>query len=215
MDPDDVDVTKNYLLKEEWEALKKQVDQPKLRQFYVNFFDKYGKDFTVAASEQGIPDWLLKGVILGERIDMTEYGIFDEPTLESLGFGDSVGLAQITVSTAIKYNLVPGVKEYNQLSRRLKKAKLHSTIVALETEIRGAFGHIRNELLSDKTNIKASAKYLRNLLQKAISASRNESVSGPKVFREFGDFDWNVIDLTTSGAWDKLAQSHRILRSCS
>ena len=88
-----------------------------------------------------------------------------EDVLENLGFGASVGLAQLRVDTAIQYQLTP--------TAALVAAQLGSwtweNVSELELELRLSWLHrkgrvIRHELHNDRINITASGKIIGHML---------------------------------------------------
>ena len=215
---ENIDVKKNYLLKSEWTSLQEAgpPGQAKMKQFYLNFLRTYQAQIETHAAVEGLPDWLLTGVILGERIDMDETFGIDEPNRELiLGVGSSVGLAQIRAETAIKYGLTNSARVYylaTEGANAAFKAGEMSLTADLSSEAFAAFTQIRPELLRDRASIRASAKYLRILATQALTAAKragNSSAPASKrVFEQFGRFRWtDVTSLDSQKAWDQLAQS--------
>ncbi len=96
---------------------------PQLDRFLRTWLDVFAPTLIKCACCNGIPPWLLASVVIGEVVAMDEWLGIDERTLKGLGFGSSVGLAQIRVDTAIKYGLTPLSANFDAEVERSKQAE--------------------------------------------------------------------------------------------
>lgn len=199
--PADVSVTDGYLHSWHYYVLREK-DPQRLKLYYENFIRANQRCLCAAANAEHVPVWLLLAVLLGETINMDndsndlfgdlEPGSISERTLESLGIGDSVGIGQITVATAVKRGLTAEAARARELARQIRDGELSGdtglTILAT------ALGNVRRELQDPCTGIEASARYLSQLWAEARRAYT--APGGPKPSTQTGDFDWSKAELS-------------------
>lgn len=187
--------------------------------FFRSWLDVFAATIKTEACEKCVPPWLLAGVLLGEVGGMNEYFRIAERTLEEMGFGSSVGLGQITVDTAEKYDLTETAKKFDKIcdyiGTRLNDLWSVEAIVVewMTTPIDdlptgGASQSfidnpnypvkdiarllIRRELLHPLLGIRASACYLRELIDQAIAKGTIKNYTLEKA-TPWGEYDFSVI----------------------
>lgn len=157
----------------DWQRTVEQFNAMSVRKtndFITAWLDAFGEEIRKAACDKCIPPWLLAAVLLAEVLGMNEYLGSTERELELKGMGSSVGLGQITVDTAIKYGLTPGAKNFKQKADGIQQ-DLEPILEGEEYDVGISIMRIiiRRELLNPINNIRASACYLKNLIDQAIS----------------------------------------------
>lgn len=210
--------TEKQLTTDEYQNLK-ITDANRLKQFYKDWLDAFAGSIREAACTKCIPPWLLASIVLGEVTAMDTFFGINERTLENFGFGDSVGPAQITIDTALKYGLtetaenVDKVKQF--VANRMRQAISHEGIAAewaktpidsLDTSSSSPYGPdpnsprvdtlvrllIRWELLNPITNIEASARNIKELFDQAKQKGKIENYAGDGS-EPWGKFDFDRV----------------------
>ena len=196
-----VNPNQNYLTPDWYGGLKKTKEgRDLLDRWYKNQLERYGDKIRAAAEAEGIPTWLLAGVIFGEMIAMDDFFV-SERACEDWGLGSSVGLAQITVEVAFDRGLTPTATGLTPQERRRILNPGNEADRALKWK---ALGAIRKELLDDGLNIKASARYLKQLAAEAAAAAKGK---GAKPSNQWGKVDWKSFDPSSPRGFDDLASS--------
>lgn len=195
----------------EWEAMNAAAK----KRFLKEWLDVFGADVRTEACAKCIPPWLLAAILLGEVTAMDEFLGIDERTLEELGLGDSVGLGQITIDTALKYGLTDTATNFDAVCSHVMQRRsqqlwsleaiaaewMQTPAAQLTAGSPGSPSHdtnelvrlfIRWELLNPLLGIRASACYLRELLDQAIEVGRVTSYT-LKNRSEWGEFDFSQI----------------------
>ncbi|RMH13024.1 MAG: hypothetical protein D6701_12770, partial [Gemmatimonadetes bacterium] len=167
---------------QEW----KVTDQARLRRWEASWLAVYAPRIVECACCYRLPPWLLASVVLGEVTAMTT----GERTAEFLGLGSSVGLAQLTVDTAIKYGLTPTAARYfDHMARVARRTPTQVGNARLRQR-----ALIRIELLDPAVSICASARYLSQLLSHAHLAGRIGRYTIDRT-EPWGVFDFSGLDM--------------------
>ena len=120
------------------------------------------------ARQYCIPGDLLAGLILLEQVDMD----FLEAFGELIGFGQSVGLAQIRIDTAIRYGLTDC--KLSDFSDRIVDSAQGFRIVTAAEQFQQC---VRNRLLRNDGNIEAAARLVKHHLADLCSRLQEGTVT--------------------------------------
>ncbi|MCC7492131.1 MAG: hypothetical protein IT204_07300, partial [Fimbriimonadaceae bacterium] len=125
---------------------------------------RYGKLVCEAARRHCVPGELVIGMIVNEQIDYSPAERF----AESIGFGNSVGLAQITIGTAVRYGLTDcKLSDYED---RTMAGRGVVIVLTAEEQYRQC---VRTTLISDPGNIEATARLVATYLDGLCERARN------------------------------------------
>jgi RHS repeat-associated protein len=131
--------------------------------WFREFREKFGRYINDAAIKNCVPKRLLAAVIANEMIDYPDY----ERDLEPWGIGQSVGPAQITINTAIRYNLTDiDPKSFSSTWFPLYKPA--------STKFREA---VREYMLNPANNIDAAARLMSMYLDELCKRTAQGKVS--------------------------------------
>ena len=143
--------------------------EKKKRRWVEDFWREFGLHILQSARRHCVPYRLLAGVIANEQLDYS----WIENVLEHLGFGKSLGPAQITISTAVMEGLI----EVTPDSFNDAVVFGFAGEMAYISKYDYYYSFVRAQLLSAENNIDIAARLLKKYLTSLCRANDNGSIS--------------------------------------